>query len=182
MDNIRNILTQFAEIAPNIAFALLIWGVIDNYLLIRYSGKLNRGFTIWKSSIRNEERQFLLTLGEDIVDTKKIGLWRTKTSFIVVRANEALIRYSNPSQNTSWPLVGYIDLSFPEPILEYRLSLPMLIATVFLSFLSIVIVIALSIAFLLRWFFEAGGMKNYLSKKADLHFVRQKPQNQSGYS
>jgi hypothetical protein len=182
MDTIRNSLSQFFEIAPNIAFALLIWGVVDNYFLARYDGKLNRGFTIWKTPIKNDEQQFLLTLKEDIVERKKIGPWRTKTSFIMVKDGEALIRYSNPSQNTSWPLVGYVDIFSPNVMLEYRLSLPMLVGTVFLSSIQIFIVAFLSVAFGISWLFEAGGIRNYLSQKVDLYFVRQLTQKQKGFS
>jgi len=173
MDNFRTILRLIIDIAPNIALAVFVWGAIDNYFLTRYGGKLDRGFTVWKKSLTDNDKQFLLSLKEDIVDKKQVRLWRTKISFIVVRDREALIRYSNPGQNTSWPMICYVDLSSSEPMLEYRLSLPMLLGTIILSFFHIIVFLILSVAFVISWLFETGGARNYLSQKADLYLVRQ---------
>src|SRR5687768_15508588 len=104
MDDIQSIRSLIIEISRFFIVVFIIWGTIDNYFLTRYGGKLNRGFTIWRSSIKDEEHQFLLNLKEDIVETKRIGLWRTQTSFITVQNGEALIRYWHPFQRTSWPI------------------------------------------------------------------------------
>jgi hypothetical protein len=172
VDSFRNFYFQFIELAPNIAFALLVWGVIDNYFLIRYGGKLNRGFTVWKTPLNDSDRQFLLTLKEDIEEKTKIGLWRTKTSFIMVKDGEILIRYSHPSQNTSWPVVGYVDTTSPDTMLEYRLSVPMLAATIFFASAHIFVVLILSVIFVICWFLETGWLRKYLSQKSELYIVR----------
>jgi len=182
VDNIRNIYTQFIELAPNIAFALLVWGAIDNYFLIKYGGRVNRGFTIWKTTIKDEERRFLLNLRENIEEKKIVGLWRTKTSFIMAEGGEVLIRYSHPSQNTSWPVVGYIDTNSPDAVLEYRLSIPMFLATIFFAMAHIYVALFLSVIFVLCWLFETGGLRKYLSQKSELYIVRQTSNIQKGIS
>ena len=176
MDNILNFLLLAKEILPRIGMVLFVWGTIDNYFLTRYRGKTNRGFTIWSRPLKHDEQHFLENLREDVIDTtkKRIGFQTvTKTSFITLNKREVLIRYSHIGQRTSWPLVGYVDLSVPEPQMEYRLSLPMLVATILFTFINIILVVVLLLAFIFSWLFEAGDLKNYLSQKTDLYFAKQ---------
>jgi hypothetical protein len=185
MDNIRDFLLLAKIILPGIGIVLFLWGNIDNYFLTRYGGKLNRGFTIWSGPLKPDEQQFLENLKEDVVDInkKRFGFQtRTKKSFIMVNGKDVLIRFSRMGQRTSWPLVGYVDLSLPKPLMEYRLSLPMLMSTILIMLVHIIVVVVLSVAFVLSWMFETGGLGNYLSQKADLYFVRQNSQKQKGVS
>ena len=93
----------------------------------------------------------------------------------MVDSRKVLIRFNHMGQRTSWPLVGYVDLSLPEPQMEYRLSLPMLVGTILIMLFNIIIVIVLLLAFVFSWLFETGGLKKYLSQKTDLYFVKQNP-------
>jgi hypothetical protein len=103
-----------------------IWYAVDTYLLIRHGGKLKRGFKVWSRPLTNDEQKFLASLKQDIVKIEERGKWikRKSVSFIAISNGEALIRYSNPSQSTSWPMVAYVDLMTPAPELEYRISAP----------------------------------------------------------
>jgi hypothetical protein len=178
MANIRDFLLLAQTILPSVGLVLFFWGIIDNYFLTRYGGRINRGFTVWAQPLKTDERQFLNNLKEDIVDIKerRFGLrTRIKKDFVMVDNRKVLIRFNQMGQRTSWPLVGYIDLSLPEPQTEYRLSLPMLVGTILIMLFNIIIVIVLLLAFVFSWLFEIGGLKKYLSQKTDLYFVKQSP-------
>ncbi len=185
MENFPGFLLLARQVLPVIGLMLFVWGTLDNYFLTRYGGKINRGFTIWSQPLRPDERQFLENLKEDIVDInqKRIGFQTiTKTSFIAKNNQEVLIRYSRIGQGTSCPIVGYVDLSLPGPVLEYRLSFPMLLGIILIMLINIIVVVVLSVAFLVSWLFETGGLRSYLSRKVDLSAIRLTPQNQKGYS
>jgi len=172
MADIRDFLLLAQTILPAIGIGLFFWGTVDNYFLTRYGGRLNRGFTIWSHPLQTDELQLLNNLKEDIVDIKERRfVLRTKIrkDFVMVNGREVLIRFNHMGQRTSWPLVGYVDLSLSEPLLEYRLSLPMLIGTILIMIVNIVVVVVLLLAFVFSWLFEAGGLRNYLSQKADLY-------------
>ena len=174
MDNVRDILLFLWAALPEIGILLFLWGTIDNYFLIRYGGRVNRGFTVWSRPIREDEQQFLENLREDILDakTRRFGLYtRIKKDFIMVSSKEVLIRFNKMGQRTSWPLVGYVNLSLPKPVLEHRLSLPMLIGTVLIVTIHLIIAAVLTTAFVFSWLFEAGGLNNYLSQKVNLYFT-----------
>jgi len=175
MENIRGFLLVMKDILFSIGIVFLLWGAIDNYFLTRYGGRLNRGFTIWSQPLKENERQYLENLKEDILDIKerRFGFQKIiKKDFIVKDGNAVLIRFNHMGQRTSWPLVGYVDLSSLEPCMEYRLSLPMFVGSILIMFINIIIFIVLSIAFVFSWLNESGGLKNYLSQKADLYFVK----------
>lgn len=174
MDNVRDIFLFLWAALPEIGILLFLWGTIDNYFLIRYGGRVNRGFTVWSRPIREDEQQFLENLREDILDakTRRFGLYtRIKKDFIMVSSKEVLIRFNKMGQRTSWPLVGYVNLSLPKPVLEHRLSLPMLIGTVLIVTIHLIIAAVLTTAFVFSWLFEAGGLNNYLSQKVNLYFT-----------
>ena len=168
---------------PDLKEALQVIGIVvfllatlDNYLLIRYGSKVNRGFTIWEQPLTVSEKKFLEDLKVDIVDEKeKRYILRTiiKRDFVMKTGSEVLVRFNNISQQTSWPLVGYLDLSLTEPQLEYRVSFLMLLVTVVIMMISIITFVVLVFAFILSWFFEAGGLRKYLMQKSDLYVVRQ---------
>jgi len=174
MANIRDLLLAAQIILPAVGLGLFFWGTVDNYFLTRYGGRINRGFTIWTQPLKSDERQFLNNLREDIVDIKerRFGFQtRIRKDFVMVNSGEVLIRFNRMGQRTSWPLVGYVDLSLSEPLLEYRLSLPMLIGTILIMLVNIIVVVVLSIAFVFSWLFETGGLRNYLSQKIDLYSI-----------
>ena len=84
MDNFRDFFLQAREFLNGIGIILFLLGTFDNYLLTRYGGKLNRGFTIWKQPIKDDEKLFLASLTTDIIDKRQFGLLikKTQTSFI----------------------------------------------------------------------------------------------------
>ena len=158
-----------------IGILMFLLATLDNYLLIRYGGKPNRGFAIWKQPLNIGEKSFLEDLKEDIVDEKeKQYVFRTiiKRDFIMKTGNKVLLRFNHMGQRTSWPLVGYVDLSLPEPQMEYRLSLLMLILTVLIMLINIITFVVLILAFILSWFFEAGNLRKYLSEKSVFYLAR----------
>jgi hypothetical protein len=121
-----NFLDLLVNAIPLLLLLGFIWYAVDTYLLIRYGGKLKRGFKIWSWPLTSDEQKFLTSLKQDIVKIEERGKWikRKSVSFIAISNGEALIRYSNPSQSTSWPMVTYVDLMAPAPELEYRISAP----------------------------------------------------------
>jgi hypothetical protein len=173
VNNVQDLLLTIKEVLPLVVLTLFFWGTIDNYFLTRYGGKLNRGFTIWQKPLLESDKNFLLDLQEDVIDETKVR-WRTKVSFIAKADNQVLIRYTHPHQRTSWPFVFYVDLSSPEPKLEYRLSLPMLCAGILLSLMNIIVFAILTTAFVFTVFMEVIGVTDYLSHKADLYMYREK--------
>lgn len=177
--DIVGIISLIKESGPEIVMLLAIWGIFDNYLLTRYGGKVNRGFTIWSQILKSDEIEYLMGLTEDVVDVKsrRFGLHtKTKTDFIMKSGSEALIRFNHMGQRTSWSLVGFVELSALEPHLEFRLSLPMLLASMSFMFFGVAFVVIFLIAFSFSWLFETGGLRNYLSNKVDLSFVKKTSQ------
>jgi hypothetical protein len=178
MQYVHSFLLLLTRAAPILVLVFFIWGIIDNYFLTRYVGKLNRGYTIWNQALSEEARQFLSNLKEDTGEINKVGFWRTKTSFIIRKDGEALIRYENPVQRTSWPIVFYINLSLADPKIEYRLSLPMLLSLLPLVILNNFVGLFLLVAFMISSFMEVGGANNFLAKKTELYLIRLFHQNQ----
>lgn len=176
MTTIHNFLLLLQELLPGIAIILFLSGIIDNYFLTRYEGRLDRGITVWSRPLKSDEYLFLTNIQHDIVDVnkKRFGFQTIiRTSFVAAKNDAALIRFGRIGQRTSWPLVGYVDLSLPKPRLEYRLSFLMLLGTIFLVFVNVIMAMVLVLAFVFSWLFEAGGLNNYLSQKTDIYFVKQ---------
>jgi len=166
------------ELHPFILISLIVLGIIENLLFVRYGGKLKRGLMVWNQALRDDEWLFLSNLREDIVEEVKVGLWAKKKSFIMVRDGEVLIRYGNPKQNTSWPMVGYVDISSNEHVLEYRLPLFMLLLTLYLVFYGLIAQVYLFslfmfVIFAIGFFMEFVGVRDFLAKRTDLYLVRQ---------
>jgi len=105
-----------------IMISIFVWGIIDTIMLLRKGGKLKRGFIIWRRRLSRNERLYLRHLASIYVPERKIS---TEQGFIKVSDREALISYRRIFWKTSWPYIGYVDLSKQRAFLEFRGSLPM---------------------------------------------------------
>ncbi|RMD47486.1 MAG: hypothetical protein D6835_07270 [Candidatus Thermofonsia bacterium] len=149
-----------------IAVVSFFWGWIDTYMLLSKSRqKLKRGFRIVAKPISPDVRLYLESLQENVYETKQIFFKDVTVGFILVNGRERLIQIRNARWRTSWPYVGYVDLSQPAPTLEFRASLPMHLAL--LPF--IITVIAIPFVALMMWFNyrnETKTIEKFLEQKA----------------
>jgi len=91
-----------------------------------------------------------------------------KIGFIRVENNEVLIYHRRPHWSTSWPYVGYVNLSEPDSVLEFRSSLPMHL--IFLPFIiSIVLAPFVIGAIIFNYYMESTTIENYLNQKVMEH-------------
>lgn len=126
-----------------------MWFVIDGYLIRRFEGKIKRGVKIWSKELSHDSWQYLLNLRNDVVEYRKMLLSEQKTAFIRVQAGEAVI-FSMPQKfHSSWPYVGYVDLTSAGPELEYRASLPGIIFLIPFTIFGLII-FAINFIFLTR--------------------------------
>lgn len=134
----RDLLGNYAEW---VLLAVFVWFVIDGYLMTRYGGRLNRGITVWRRHLLEDEYRFLTSLDKDIVIKEAERGWLVKrkwVSFVAVANQEALIRYSHPMWKTSWPMVFYANLENSKPVLQYRMSLPGLLLWVAMLWIPVI--------------------------------------------
>jgi hypothetical protein len=156
------------QLAKYLFFPVFILGTIENLLLIRFGGNPQRGIKIWSQNLDEAEWQFLLLLNRNILEEKKMRLWVKKRSFIIKEESGVAIRYSNPKQGTSWPMIGYIDLGNADRKIEYRLSVMMLLLLFVLSAIQIYVGIFMSIAFMLSCYMEIIGIRDFLARQTEL--------------
>jgi len=150
-----------------LAVLSFFWGFVDLIFLVRYEGKLKRGIKIWSKPLSDELRKYLSTLSQDVIETRKIWFSDRKVGFIRVENQEVLIHYRRPKWGTSWPYVGYVDLSEPESILEFRSSLPMHL------FLLPFILSGVGIPFVLlvmvfNYYMESTAIESFLRQKVEV--------------
>lgn len=162
---------------PVIFLGLFFLGIIENLFFVRIGGRMKRGLMVWNQKLCDDAWQFLSTLQEDIVQEVKVGLWYKKKSFISAREGEVLIRYGDPKQNTSWPILGYVNLSNQEHVLEYRMPAFMVLLVLwFVLFGVIKSVYLFSIFFLVifavGFFLEFTGLRSFVADMTDLYTVR----------
>jgi hypothetical protein len=139
-------------------FCFGIWYAVDSYLISRYEGKIKRGIKIWHRELPYESRQFLLNLKNDVIEYRKLWFSEYKSAFIRVQNDEALI-FSPPEKfRSSWPYVGYVDLTSPSPELEYRASLPGLMFLISFTFIGVLI-------FIVNYIFQTRAIFAFLEKK-----------------
>lgn len=154
-----------------IAVVSLFWGWIDTYLLLSKSRqKLKRGFRIAAKPLSPDARLYLESLQENVYETKRIFFKDVTIGFILANGRERLIQIRKEKWRTSWPYVGYVDLSQPTPTLEFRGSLP---AHLFL-FPFIVTGMFIPFTALLMWFnyrTETKAIEQYLVRKSNEAFA-----------
>jgi hypothetical protein len=125
---------------------------------MRASGPLKRGIPIWQESLPDDISQFISGLHDNIIE---------RHSFILISPEAALV-YAMPKYfGTSWPYVGYIDLTSVTPIIQYRTSLPALI------FLIPFVVTIVAIPFV----FPLMLVNHLLLRKAILDFISKSMHN-----
>lgn len=143
---------------------LFFGGFLEVMFLIRYEGKIKRGFKVWSKPLSEDFRKYLLSLSADIVETRNNLFVKQKAGFIRVRNGEILIRYRRPYWGTSWPYVGYVNLSDVEPVLEFRSSVlthlflaPFILTIVFIPFMGGMM--------LFNYYMESTAVENFLKRK-----------------
>jgi hypothetical protein len=164
------------QLVRYLLFPVFMLGIIENLLLIRFGGNPKRGIKIWSQHLGDAEWQFLLLLSRDILEEKRVRLWVKKKSFILKEESGVVIRYSNPKQSTSWPMIGYIDLGNTDRKIEYRLSVMMLLFLFVLAIIQIYVGMFLSIAFMLSCYMEIIGTRDFLSRQTELFLQGKIPQ------
>lgn len=148
-----------------VAIISFFWGFVDLILLMRYKGKIKRGIKVWSKPLSDDFRNYFLSLQNDIVETRKTWFHESKIRFIRIENREVIIYSRRPHWGTSWPYIGYVDLSGPEPVLQFRSSLPMHLCL--LPF----VVIGAGIPFVLvllifNYYMESTAIENFLKKKS----------------
>lgn len=162
---LRSIWNGLLVISFPVAVVSFFWGFFDLYFFIRYEGKIKRGIKVWSKPLSDNLRNYLLTLSSDVIETKKALFFERKTGFIRVENDEALIYYRRPHWSTSWPYVGYVNLSEPDCVLEFRSSLPMHLFL--LPFIvSIVAIPFVLILMIFNYYMESTAIINFLKMKA----------------
>lgn len=156
------------QLARYLLLPVFILGAIENLLLIRFGGDPQRGIKFWSQYLDDDEWQFLLLLNRNILEEKRIRLWVKKRSFILKKESSVVIRYGNPKQSTSWPMIGYIDLGNADRKIEYRLSVTMLLFLFVLAAFQVYIGIFMLIAFMLSCYMEIIGARDFLSRQTEL--------------
>jgi hypothetical protein len=147
-----------------LAIPSFFWGFVDLIALMRYEGKIKRGIKVWSKPLADELRKYLLSLSNPIIETRKNWFFETKIGFIRVENYEALIFYRRPHWGTSWPYVGYVNLSEADSILEFRSSLPMhlFLLPFILSGVGIPFVLLLMVY---NYYMESTAIENSLKQK-----------------
>jgi len=149
----------FSLLAIFVAFVCFgVWFVVDAYLIGKFDGKIKRGIKIWSKELSYDSWQYLLGLKNDVVEYQTILFLESKTAFIRVQDTQVLI-YSTPRHfRSSWEYVGYVDLTSPNPELEYRASLPGIIFLIPFTVFGLLI-------FFVNFIFQTRAIDSYLENK-----------------
>jgi hypothetical protein len=148
-----------------VAIISFFWGFVDLIILMCYKGKIKRGIKVWSKPLSDDFRNYLLALQNDIVETRKTWFHESKIRFIRIENREVIIYSRRPHWGTSWPYIGYVDLSEPEAVLQFRSSLPMHL------FLLPFILTGIATPFVLlllvfNYYMESTAIENFLKKKS----------------
>jgi hypothetical protein len=151
--------------------ACLIWAGIDIPKLLKPEGTIKRGVKILSRPLRPEVKQFLLSLTSDIIERRK-SLFRERISgFIRVNDNEAVIVYRDKWFPSSFIYIGYADLRLPEPVLEIRTSLPILLFLI--PFVVWIVFIPFLIVMVgLGYYIESKLFDGFLNRKIEEHKLK----------
>jgi len=162
MDDTSFLVEFLAGIMIFIGFGF--WFAIDSYSISKYEGKIKRGIKIWGRELPYETQQFLLNLKADVVESKKVMFSEFKSAFIRVRDDEVVV-FSTPRRyHSSWPYVGYVDLTSPNFELEYRGSLPGIIFLIPFTILGLII-------FVVNFIIQTRAIDSFLENKTKEYFT-----------
>jgi hypothetical protein len=107
---------------------------------------------------------FVATLSSDIIETRKTWFSERKSGFIRIENREVLIYCRRSNWSTSWPYVGYVDLSEPDSALEFRSSLPMHLFLI--PFVLTVFFIPFVVGMMLfNYYMESTAIENFIKRK-----------------
>ena len=147
-----------------LGFVSFFWGFFDIRALIRYEGKIKRGFKIWSKPLSDDLKNYLSSLPRDVIETKKTWFSEIKSGFIRVENREVLIYSRRPNWGTSWPYIGCVDLSEPEPVLQFRSSLPMHLFLLPFVLTGVFIPFVIGMM-MLNYYMESTAIENFLRRK-----------------
>jgi len=139
------------ELAGCYFFALIIPAFIGNLRITDFRGSLTRGVPVWRED-----------LSDDLVQALRGVHWDLENidGFIRVDGQIRLVNARHSFYRTSWPYVGYVDLSVSRPKIEYRTPLPGLLILIphFVLFSPFVIAVLG-----LNHLIERGAIRNFIS-------------------
>ena len=138
--------------------AFCVWFFIDIILIRRFEGKIKRGVKVWSKELSNESWQYLLNLKADVLVHRKILFSSYKSAFIRVQNSEVLIYCTPRTVRSSWPYVGYVDLTLPAHELEYRTSLPGIIFLIPFTIIGVLI-------FVINFIFQTRAIDGFIEVK-----------------
>jgi hypothetical protein len=124
VESLKSIWFNLIILSFFVAVISFFWGIPDMILLMRFGGKIKRGIKVWSKPLSREAQQYLCSITADVIEKRKTWISDTRIGFIRVDNKEVLIQYRRPHWSTSWPYIGYVDLTEPDPILQFRSSLP----------------------------------------------------------
>ena len=145
-----------------------IWAAIDIPKLLKPEGNIKRGVKIYTRTLHPDVKHFLLTLANDITEYRKTLFWKRISGFIRVKDDEAVIVYRDKWFPSSFIYIGYVDFRLPEPVLEIRTSLPILLF--FIPFVVFIIFIPFLIVLIgLGYYIESKLFDGFLNRKIEEH-------------
>lgn len=132
----------------------IIWLLVEQRRMIRFDGPLKRGVPVWEEQMEPEVERFLRRLSGDIV---------VEHGFIRVNGATRLLRKPNLYWWNSWPYVGYVDFNQERPSLQFRASLPALIA-LGLPILSVFAIPLVAAFFIVNHRVERRAMHDFIDE------------------
>lgn len=173
--------TEMQFFPITILLYLIIGWLAISYFFKLPSGKINRGYTIQKKTIKTAHLHYLIGLEDGIIQpAQKVKFYSvTKPGFIIKRNNEILI-YSGSTIVRGGRFVtpiGYINLEQLKPVLEIRLWISakwliivllakILLVDVVSIFPSVIFTIFFAITCIIYFFVETSEIENFLDKQA----------------
>ena len=181
MDDVLNQIIGYAYIflfffqticggVSGIAFvAIVIWSIIDLTAFKSFEGDIRRGIKISSKSLSDKQRQYLESLSGDVIEYGETLFGKDMSAFIGKQNGEVII-YARQSYGfrwrRSWPLVGYVNLLSPTPILEFRSSLPFVLFLISLA-LSVFLLPFVIIIGIISFNMEIQTIEKFLQNKIE---------------
>jgi hypothetical protein len=144
-----------------------IWMIVDMPVFMSFNGKIKRGFRVSSKALTIEQILFLKNLSGNIIEYKDSLIGTNVSAFIVKQNNEILIhakQWYGFRWGRSWPFVGYTDLSVPNPVLEFRSSIPFHLFLICLA-LSIILLPVIIGMWIVSFNLEKQTIENFLQDK-----------------
>lgn len=153
-----------------------IWIVIDASSFMSPIGKINRGFRVTSKPLTHELRQYLENLSGDITEHRDNLPTNDVSAFIIKQDTEVLIhakQWYGLRWRRSWPLVGYVNLSSPNPVLEFRSSLPFVLFLTALALSLVLLPVVIGIG-IIGFSMEIQTIEIFLQNKID-NLMKERP-------